>query len=940
MKVLVIGHACSPRMGSEPSFTWNWAWHLSRRHQVWVLAHPHDRNGVERFVYDHPNSNLRFCWQELPRYIDPWDPQVPDRGPRLHYLMWLRFAYDHARKLEEQIGFDVVHHVSHGSVSAPPPAWRLRAPFLWGPIGGAQRPPRSLRRYFGRGWASEVGRNIRVSLLPILGTVSKAARTSEVVLATNRETAELLATVGARDVRLFLDSGIASGFVSIRQVPRPASSSLTLLWVGRMQRRKALPLALEALAETKDLEARLLVAGDGEMRSEWESYARNLNLGGKVEFLGHVPWSEMPRLYQSVDAFVFTSLRDSFGTQVLEAMAHGLPVLTLDHQGVGTFVPPEAGIKVPVTTPAQTVASLADGIRRLAFFPEERRRMSEAALAYARTQTWETRAERMSEIYEEVLQRTARCGAKRRYSPSVEAKVRLGGAAPYGSYAVSLRMRKIDEMLNLEGTRVLDVGCGNGSYTVELARRASYVCGLDIQKGNLESFREPIPRVLGAAENLPFPSESFDVVTMIEVLEHTVCDTKVLAECFRVLRPGGKLVLFVPNKLYPFESHPCHLGSFSIGRNIPLVSWLPGFLRRRICSARIYTRRRLFQMAHLAGFQVQKAGCIFPPLDSFPLPLKDIYRKAARRVEKSPLGIFGVSVCAVFGKPLPTTRTMQMEPISRFSSRKTFNVLGVQTHAMQIAGVVAQMERWIRNRDGSHSIAATSMHGIVQAQRDTAFKKTLNSTDLVVPDGMPLVWLGRRAGYHLPRRVYGPDLMHAFCEQTDGRGYRHFFYGGEPGVPELLAESLKRRFPAMEVCGSFSPPFRSLNEEEDQEIVNMISRAAPDVLWVGLGTPKQERWMHEHRNKLNVPVLVSVGAAFDFLSGRRKQAPSWLREHGLEWLFRLMQEPRRLWRRYLVDGLRFIAYLALDSLKVKCFDAGKEPESKAPETLPLNRHHA
>ena len=254
--------------------------------------------------------------------------------------------------------------------------------------------------------------------------------------------------------------------------------------------------------------------------------------------------------------------------------------------------------------------------------------------------------------------------------------------------------------------------------------------------------------------------------------------------------------------------------------------------------------------------------------------------------------------------------------------------------AVQIPGLVAQMEEWIRNRDGSRSIAATSMHGIVEAQRDPAFKKTLNSTDLVVPDGMPLVWLGRRAGCHLPRRVYGPDLMLAFCEQTAGRGYRHFFYGGEPGVPERLAESLKCRFPAMEVCGTFSPPFRPLNEEEDREIGNMVSSAAPDVLWVGLGTPKQERWMREHRDGLNVPVLVSVGAAFDFLSGKRSQAPSWMREHGLEWLFRLVQEPRRLWRRYLVDGLRFVAYLALDGLKLKSFDADEELEKVSTESTP------
>jgi N-acetylglucosaminyldiphosphoundecaprenol N-acetyl-beta-D-mannosaminyltransferase len=244
-----------------------------------------------------------------------------------------------------------------------------------------------------------------------------------------------------------------------------------------------------------------------------------------------------------------------------------------------------------------------------------------------------------------------------------------------------------------------------------------------------------------------------------------------------------------------------------------------------------------------------------------------------------------------------------------------FGVLGVRTHAAQIAGVLERMQGWIRERSACHAIAATSMHGIVEAQHDPFFKEILNATDLVVPDGMPLVWLGRLHGHGLSRRVYGPDLLLAFCEESASQGYRHFFYGGEPGVTEQLAESLKVRFPELNVVGTCSPPFRPLSAKEDEEMVEMIDRVAPDVLWVGLGTPKQERWMHEHRTRLRVPVMVGIGAAFDMLSGRRKQAPPWMREHGLEWSFRLLQEPRRLWRRYLVYGTQFIAYLALESLR-------------------------
>jgi N-acetylglucosaminyldiphosphoundecaprenol N-acetyl-beta-D-mannosaminyltransferase len=248
--------------------------------------------------------------------------------------------------------------------------------------------------------------------------------------------------------------------------------------------------------------------------------------------------------------------------------------------------------------------------------------------------------------------------------------------------------------------------------------------------------------------------------------------------------------------------------------------------------------------------------------------------------------------------------------------------------AVQIADVVDQMNEWILRKKECHCIAATGMHGIVEAHHNSRFKEILNAIDLVVPDGTPLVWLGRRRGHDLPRRVYGPDLMLAFCGVTQEQGYRHFFYGGEPGVPAEVAASLKHRFPGIQVAGSYSPPFRPLSREEEDETVAMISQAAPDVLWVGLGAPKQERWMHEHRNKLDVPVVVGVGAAFDMISGRRRQAPRWMREHGLEWLFRLLQEPRRLWRRYLIYGTEFVALTAMESLGLKKF----EPQANESKT--------
>ena len=407
MRVLIIGYACIPNTGGETSNTWNWAWHLSHFHEVWVLACPGDPPIAESFLAECLNARLKIHWLAVPGGLDQWGHRIGNLGLAVHYSRWLRLAYLKATELHEQIGFDIVHHVSFGTVNAPPPFWKLPVPFVWGPVGGAQRAPSAFRHYTSSLSGSEILRNIRVALLPLSLSLRRAATSSAIILATNRETYGLLAKVGARNVRFFLDSGIPSSFVSSPQVPRPQGTPFTLLWVGRMQRRKALPLALEVLAQTKDVNARLLIAGEGEMRGAWESYAKHLKLADKVQFLGQIPWHEMSHLYRSADAFLFTSLRDSFGTQVLEAMGHSLPILTLDHQGVGTFVPSEAGIKVRVTSPQQTVANLAEGIRRVALCPEERLKMGEAAHAFARTQTWERRAEQMSKLYEDVSLRTS-----------------------------------------------------------------------------------------------------------------------------------------------------------------------------------------------------------------------------------------------------------------------------------------------------------------------------------------------------------------------------------------------------------------------------------------------------------------------------------------------------------------------------------------------------
>jgi N-acetylglucosaminyldiphosphoundecaprenol N-acetyl-beta-D-mannosaminyltransferase len=254
------------------------------------------------------------------------------------------------------------------------------------------------------------------------------------------------------------------------------------------------------------------------------------------------------------------------------------------------------------------------------------------------------------------------------------------------------------------------------------------------------------------------------------------------------------------------------------------------------------------------------------------------------------------------------------------TKRCFFHVLGVRVDGVQIPDTIAQMEEWIRGPRECHYVAVTGMHGVTEAQHNTGFRQILNSADLVVPDGMPLVWLGRVRGSAVRRRVYGPELMLTFCQETASKGYRHFFFGGTPGLPERLSQNLQRRIGGLQVAGTFSPPFSHVTPEEDEAIVAMINATDPDVVWVGLSEIKQDTWMYEHRGKLHAPVLVGIGAAFDFLAGTKRQAPEWMRENGLEWLFRLLQEPRRLWRRYLVYGSEFLVLVFLEQLGIRKFE--------------------
>jgi N-acetylglucosaminyldiphosphoundecaprenol N-acetyl-beta-D-mannosaminyltransferase len=232
-------------------------------------------------------------------------------------------------------------------------------------------------------------------------------------------------------------------------------------------------------------------------------------------------------------------------------------------------------------------------------------------------------------------------------------------------------------------------------------------------------------------------------------------------------------------------------------------------------------------------------------------------------------------------------------------------ILGVPVSAITMADAISVIEGWIVQRR-PHYVCIRDVHGVIKCQSDRGLRRIHREAGLVTPDGMPLVWMAQALGYSHVRRVYGPDLMRNLSAIGARRGHRVFLYGGGAGVAQRLGAALTQAYAGLQVVGVFTPPFRALTPAEDAAVVAQINAAQPDIVWVGLSTPKQEKWMAAHLGRIDAPAMIGVGAAFDLLSGMKKQAPQWMQRNGLEWLFRLMMEPRRLWRRYIVAVPTFL----------------------------------
>jgi N-acetylglucosaminyldiphosphoundecaprenol N-acetyl-beta-D-mannosaminyltransferase len=248
---------------------------------------------------------------------------------------------------------------------------------------------------------------------------------------------------------------------------------------------------------------------------------------------------------------------------------------------------------------------------------------------------------------------------------------------------------------------------------------------------------------------------------------------------------------------------------------------------------------------------------------------------------------------------------------SKEQSRELVRVVSLNTDVLDHDSAVERVAELVGKGDGGY-VCFSTVHMVMEAHDSPDFAAKVNGADMIVPDGMPIVWMQKLTGDRSPTRVRANDLMMLLCRHAGVHGLKVGFYGGTQDVIDAIVERAGRDFPDLKIVYAFSPPFRPLTREEDEGITSEINTAAPDILFMGLGCPKQENWMAEHKEKVTT-VMLGVGASFDFFAGNVKESPDWLGRLGLEWLYRLTQEPRRLWRRYLILNPRFMA-LALRQL--------------------------
>jgi glycosyltransferase involved in cell wall biosynthesis len=401
LRVLVSAYACEPDRGSDPGVGWNQVTQLARFHDVWVITRANNRQAIARAV--RAPAGVRWIFHDLPPWMRFWK-----RGPRgvhLYYYLWQIGCYRRARRLQREIGFDAVHHVTFVNYWMPSLLALLPVPFVWGPVGGGESCPLSFWSTFSpRGIAFELARSAARWIGEHDPFVRLCARRSRLALATTPQTAARLARLGARNIRLLGESGIREEELAVMKPRlRGRGTALRLVSVGRLVHVKGYHLSLPAFARLRACfpDSTYWLIGDGPERLRLQAQAHSLGLAGSVRFIGAVPRSRVLRMLGECDALVHPSLHDSGGWACLEAMAAARPVICLDIGGPATQVSEESGIRVPALRPRDTVEGLAEAMARLAADRDLVERMGRAARRRVAEQfTWEGKGERVRRLYE------------------------------------------------------------------------------------------------------------------------------------------------------------------------------------------------------------------------------------------------------------------------------------------------------------------------------------------------------------------------------------------------------------------------------------------------------------------------------------------------------------------------------------------------------------
>lgn len=358
MKVIISAYRCDPNAGGEPLRSWTWInYYLKEGFEVVCLTNKWDKPAIEAQNIDKPN--LIFVYVDTPNWVERL--YVNTVGVYLHYLLWQKYATKTALNLHKVYKFDLAHHTSYGSLQLGSGLWRLGIPFIMGPMGGGQFAPKAFKKYFYEGWKEEVFRYWVSKLLILFNPNARdAMKNAEIVITENFETQELALRLGAKKTKMFLDAEIE---IVDKIFPKAQKKQINILWVGRLLPRKGLKLAIEALSLLKDrVDFKFTIIGDGPFGKRVPGWLKEYGIEEKTQWLGQVPFEHVKSHYKENDLFLFTSLRDSSGAQLFEAMAYGLPIVTLNQSGARALLPEDTCLKVEVSSPEKTIKGISESV--------------------------------------------------------------------------------------------------------------------------------------------------------------------------------------------------------------------------------------------------------------------------------------------------------------------------------------------------------------------------------------------------------------------------------------------------------------------------------------------------------------------------------------------------------------------------------------------------